>query len=131
MTDLPPRPPLAAVVVRAGFGAAFCLAAVWAGAAHAQGQDSTTSPSGPQTSAHPPPLLSTQDVTTVPSGTPKPGTPLPARYRVRAAPGLALPGPIAPASPARLACADIGDPTARARCESRTTPPAPPKGAEP
>lgn len=131
MADPPPGPRPAAVPIRSAFGAVVCLVAAWSGAARAQGQDSTTSPSGPQTAAHPPPLLSTQEVTTVPSGTPKPGAPLPARDRARAAQGLALPGPIAVASPARLACADIRDATARARCEGRPAPPAPPKGAEP
>lgn len=111
-------------------GAALAWAAGHAGLALAQGQESETSTMGAHTNAHPPPVLSTIDVTSVPSGQPIAGVPIPAPLRRdgRQA-GLAPPGEVPLSPPGRLYCSDIQDRTARDRCEARKAPAAPPKGA--
>lgn len=101
------------------------------GSALAQGQDSTTSTTASQTSPHPPPVLSMVTVTSVATGTPRPGGGLPPEFQPTPAPGLTMPGSIGLRPPAQLACADIRDPTARTRCEGLSAKPAPPKGAAP
>ncbi len=98
------------------------------GTALAQGQESVAAPMGPQTTAHPPPLLSSIAVTSVPSGKalgPVPGTEPP---RVAQANALDLPGMTVLRPPARLACNEIADRNARRRCEARKAKPAPPAG---
>jgi hypothetical protein len=115
---------------------AACVAAALACAAGharpvlAQGQDSETATMGSHTNAHPPPVLSTIDITAVPSGQAVPGVPIPASLRRdgRQA-GLAPAGEVPLRSPERLYCSDIQDRTARERCEARKAPAAPPKGA--
>src|SRR3954454_2936946 len=57
-------------------GAALAWAAGHAGLALAQGQESETSTMGAHTNAHPPPVLSTIDVTSVPSGQTEAGFPI-------------------------------------------------------
>jgi hypothetical protein len=101
------------------------------GSALAQGQESVAAPMGPQTTAHPPPLLSSIAAVSVPSG--KVIEPLPVAVPVpeQHGGGLALPGSVQLASPDRLACGDIQDRNARRRRESRKAPPAPPAEASP
>jgi hypothetical protein len=102
--------------------------AIWAatGGAFAQGQDSTTSTQAPHTNAHPPPLLSTDSVTSVPSGKPLQGSEIPAEMRPAKASALAPAGPVKiPA--VRLACDAIQDETARARCGALKEPSAAPR----
>jgi hypothetical protein len=94
----------------------------------AQGQDSTTSTQAPHTNAHPVPVLSTDSVTSIPSGTPIPGSAFPQDMRPRSSTSFGLSGPV-PIPQVQLACNDIQDDTARGRCQSRTGPPAFPKGA--
>ncbi|MDO9709073.1 hypothetical protein [Paracraurococcus lichenis] len=101
------------------------------GAALAQGQESVVAPMGPQTSAHPPPLLSSAAATAVPSGPVIPPKPVAAPVPETRGGGLVLPGMVRLASPARLACDEIGDRTARRRCEGLKAPPAPPAGSAP
>src|SRR4051794_24499291 len=104
-------------------GAALALAAGHAGLALAQGQESEASTMGAHTNAHPPPVLSTVDVTSVPSGQPVAGVPIPAsllRDGWRA--GLAPAGEVPLRSPERLYCSDIQDRTARDRCGSSGSP---------
>ena len=100
MSTAPPTPPAARLVLLA-------LMLLPPGAALAQGQDSVTAPMGPQTSAHPPPLLSTASVTSVPSGKPLgpvPGTEPP---KITQANALDLPGMVTLAPPSRLVCGEI------------------------
>ena len=110
--------------------AALAWVTCHAGHALAQGQESEASTMGAHTNAHPPPVLSTIDITSVPSGQPVPGTPIPAPLRRDGEQaGLAPAGEVPLRSPERLYCSDIQDRTARDRCEARKTPAAPPKGA--
>lgn len=96
----------------------------------AQGQESSTSTMAAHTSGHPAPLLSTADVTSVPSAQTTPGlSSVPLPVPKDKAEGLALPGSVVLASPSRLDCNEIRAANARARCEQRKTPPAPPAGA--
>jgi hypothetical protein len=104
------------------------LAVLHAGSAAAQGQDAQTSAMAGQTAARPVPLLSTIEVISVPGGQPVAGLPVAPAIPPDGGPGLVLPGPVALRSPDQLHCGDIQDPTGRARCEARTTPPAPPAG---
>jgi len=111
--------------------AAICLGTALgllpgAQAALAQGQESETAPMGPQTTARPAPLLSSIASVSVPSGRAMTPPPIPVARPAEPGSGLALPGSVRLESPARLACGDIQDDTARARCEARTAPPAPP-----
>lgn len=108
-------PALASILVMAG---AF-------GSALAQGQDSTTSTQAPHTNAHPAPLLSTDSVTSVPSGTVLQGTSLPAEMKAPTPTGFAPPGPVT-IPKVSMACGSIADATAKARCSSRSEPAAPP-----
>src|SRR3954447_6987657 len=98
------------------------------GSALAQGQDSVTAPMGPQTSAHPPPLLSSASAPSAPSG--KAISPLPIAVPVpeQRGAGLVLPGSVQLAAPVRLACDDIADRNARRRRAARKPSPAPPAG---
>ncbi|WP_414472502.1 hypothetical protein [Microvirga sp. M2] len=118
-----PRPRSIVLPVLAG----WLFAIAWGGAAFAQGQESTTSTQAPHTSPHPVPLLSTEDVTSVPSGNPIQGQPLPQQMRPRAPDALGMTGPVT-IPQVQLACNAIRDETARSRCEGRTSPAAPPKG---
>ena len=95
--------------------------------ASAQGQESTSGTQQGQTNAHPVPLLSEIDVTTVPDTPVLPGSPLPDNLRAPPRRGLDLPGPIALAAPARLACDAIQDEIGRAACQTRKAPAAPPR----
>ena len=111
-------------------GAALAWAAGHAGPVLAQGQESESSTMGAHTNAHPPPVLSTIDVTSVPSGQPVAGLPTPAPLRRGGEQaGLAPAGEVPLRPPERLYCSDIQDRTARDRCEARKVPAAPPKGA--
>ncbi|MEZ0172628.1 hypothetical protein [Microvirga sp. TS319] len=121
--SLGPRPRSIALPVLAG----WLFAIACGGTAFAQGQESTTSTQAPHTSPHPVPLLSTEDVTSVPSGNPIQGQPLPQEMRPRAPDALGMTGPVA-IPQIQLACDTIQDETARTRCEGRTGPAAPPKG---
>jgi hypothetical protein len=106
------------------------LLALGAGSyALAQGQESVVAPMGPQTSARPPPL-SQATVTATPSGQPVEPLPIPVARPEERGGGLVLPGQVRIAVQ-RLACGDIGDANARARCEALRTPPAPPAEARP
>lgn len=94
----------------------------------AQGQDSSTSAQAPNHSKHPPPLLSTDSVTSVASGDIVHGEPLAQDMRPR------RPGPLGWAGPVtipevRLACDAIRDETARSRCQARSGPAAGPEGS--
>lgn len=109
-------------------GVALLAIASSVGPVLAQGQESVVSPQGPQTSARPVPLLSTDSVIAVPSGKPViPGSPFPVDMKPRPAP-FGLSGPV-PIPKVQLACNVIRDETARTRCLARTGPAAPPKGA--
>lgn len=98
------------------------------GGAWAQGQDSVTAPMGPQLNEHPPPLLSTISVTSVPSGKGQPSRPGTEPPKVVQANALDLPGMVPLKAPARLECNEIADRNARRRCATRKTRPAPPVG---
>jgi hypothetical protein len=93
----------------------------------AQGQESTSSAQSAHTSSHPPPVLSTAEVTSVPSGNTVQGSGFAANLRRDVKSGLQLQGPVAFEPPSKLACADIHDDTARARCNARKAPAAFPK----
>jgi hypothetical protein len=86
--------------------------------AFAQGQDSSTSAQAPHTSGHPVPVLSTDSVTSVPSGDIIEGIPLPASMRPRQAAGYAPAGPIA-IGQVTFGCDPIKDEAARRTCTER------------
>ncbi len=120
---------------RPGRPAAALLASLLAtalplGQALAQGQESVTSPSGPQTNQHPAPLSSVSAVT-VPNAPVIQPMPVPVAVPETQGKGLLLPGSVRLASPQQLACGDIADGNARARCEGLGQPPAPPHGVVP
>ncbi|WP_406854544.1 hypothetical protein ABEG18_18605 [Alsobacter sp. KACC 23698] len=129
MNVLRPGPSTLSSAARRSIGLALvacgvCAAAV--GGALAQGQDSSTSTQAPHANAHPPPLLSTDSVTSVPSGKPLPGSEFPAAMRPRPASSLAPAGPVAIPT-VQLACDAIQDDAARARCGALKEPKAPPR----
>ncbi|WP_424138742.1 hypothetical protein [Roseomonas chloroacetimidivorans] len=112
-------------------GGAIPLLLLSLGGALAQGQDSVTSPMGPQTTAHPPPLLSSISAVTVPSGPSVQPLPVPVAVPKERGGGLVLPGMVELTRPTRLSCEEIADRNARTRCERLPGPPAPPAGATP
>jgi len=109
--------------------AVACASVIVPTIAVGQGQDSQTAATGGQALGHPPPLLSSASATAGSSGNAIPGTPLPSRFYRKDENGLSLPPPLAVPRPAQLACDDIHDETARARCQQMGASAAPPKGA--
>ena len=105
---------------RVRLSAALILAVLVAGSVPvlAQGQDSSTSAQAPHTSSHPVPVLSTDSVTSVPSGKIIEGIALPAAMRPRTAIGYAPAGPVA-IGEVTLDCEPIEDETARRTCRDR------------
>ena len=112
------------------FFPAFALLLALQGTALAQGNDTSTSTMAPQGSPRPT-ALSQATVSAVSGGKPVAPRSVPlARPAERGGP-LDLPGSVRLAAPARLACADIAERTARSRCENLRTMPAPPRGTPP
>ena len=110
--------------------AALVLALGFRGAL-AQGQDAVTGTMSPQTLARPAPLLSSIASTTVPGGPAVEPLPIPAARPQERGGGLVLPDQVALAPPERLACGDIADRNARARCEGLSRKPSPPAEGAP
>jgi len=106
------------------------IAVLWASSsavAFAQGNDASTSGQQGQTSGHPPPLLSTIEVTSVPSSKAEPTQPLAPQWRRGGASPFGAP-PFRLEAQSAFACDAIADETARTRCSARTAAVAPPMG---
>ena len=115
---------------RAPIWASLCalllVTAPWS--ALGQGQDSETAATGAQAPGHPAPLGSSASATAVPGGQQVEAQPLASEFYRKDENGLVLSSPLRFANGFQLACQDIRDETARARCQDRREPSSLPKG---